>query len=633
MSIPGSVRSADRAAYTPAGSGPEPGKTPRPVRVFRWEGIIPILLLLALLAGAWAVFGGRMLRGLLVEAGSDALGAQLDVEKVDVGLTTATLRVSGVALADPFDRDRNLLEIGTIHVELEPRPLLEKKVIVRRLAVADVRTGTRRATPARPVTGGGFAPRALAEVQRFTAQFRVPPLSLTPFDTLRSLVLDPTQLRSVQAALSAAAGADSVKDAIEDGYASLRLQETLDSSAALLVRLQRFDIRAAGIDGVRRAVADVRAASARVDSARTRVETLVADARRGIDTLEGRLRAIDAARSEDYAFARGLLKLPTFEGPDLGAALFGEVTIERFQKALYWAALAREHAPPGLLPREHPGPKRLRRSGSTIQFVERDENPRFLLRRADLNAEVTSGLMAGRYVMAATDVTTEPAIVGRPTRFALRRAGGGDVDSLRVTGLLDHLGPVPRDAFNVHAAGVRLPVIPLPVIPYILDAGRGSSDLRFMLDGRRLAGRWSLRSSSIDWVMDSARARPLNAMESIVTRALTGIDDLEFAAEVSGTLDAPRLAVRSNLDRRVSERLRAVVGEEVRAAEARVRAQVDRLVEEKSAPVRARVVELRTDAERRVADARVKLDEEKARLEERLRTLSRGIPLPRVGVS
>jgi uncharacterized protein (TIGR03545 family) len=434
----------------------------------------------------------------------------------------------------------------------------------------------------------------------------------------------------VQAALLVASGADSVKQAIEWGYASLRLQETLDSSAALLARLQRFDIRSAGVEGTRTALAEVRAASARVDSTRRRVDALVAEARRGVDTLPERLRAVEEARQEDYAFARGLLKLPTFEGPDLGAALFGKVTIDRFQQAVYWATLAREHAPPGLLPREQPGPRRLRRSGTTVRFVELDRNPRFLLRRADLNVEVTGGSAAGKYVVAATDVTTEPSVLGRPTLFAARRTGGGDVDSLRITGSLDHVGARPRDVITVQAAGVRLPALTLPVLPYVLQPGRGTSELRFVMEGNRLSGRWTMRSPAIAWVADSARMRPLNTIESIVARALTGITNLEFTADIGGTLEAPRLAVRSNLDRQVSDRLKAVVGEEVKSAEAKVRAQVDRLVEEKTAPARARVAELRADSERRIADARARLDEEKRKIEERLKSLST-LPLPRIG--
>ena len=637
MSIPGSARSTDASAqYTPPAESREPKAESRrtKTRIFRWQGIVPILLLVALLVAGWQLFAGRIIRATLQDAGSDVLGTQLDVGSVSVGLLATNVEIRGIAVADPFDRNRNLFEVGGIRVELEPRPLLEKKIVIRRLAVADVKTGTRRATPAEPVTGGGFAPRALAEVQRFAGQFRVPLLSLTPFDELKAVVLDPTQLRSVQAALAVAGGADSVKQALEAGYAGLRLQETVDSSQALLARLQGFNLRAAGVDGTRRAIADVRAAQARVDSARNRVERLVADARTGVDTLQGRLRAIEDAKNEDYAFARGLLKLPTFEGPDLGAALFGKVTIDRFQQAVYWATLAREHAPPGLLPKEHPGPKRLRQSGTTIQFVEKADYPNFLLRRAEVNVDITSGFAAGKYAFAAADITSEPALVGRPMVFAARRTAGGDIDSLRVTGSLDHLGAKPRDVVNMHAAGVKLPAIALPVIPYTMDPGRGTSELRFMLDGNNVSGRWALRSNSLTWVTDSSRARALNTMESIVARALTGIRELELTADISGTLDAPRLAVRSNIDRQVSERLKAVVGEEVKAAEAKVRAQVNRLVEEKAAPARAKVAEVRSEADRRIADARTRLDEEKRKLEERLKSLSGGIPglpLPRIG--
>ena len=61
---------------------------------------------------------------------------------------------------------------------------------------------------------------------------------------------------------------------------------------------------------------------------------------------------LDEARKKDYAFAKSLLKLPTFSAPDIGNAFFGKVSLERFQQALYWAELARHYMPPGLLPRD-----------------------------------------------------------------------------------------------------------------------------------------------------------------------------------------------------------------------------------------------------------------------------------------
>src|SRR5688572_16550348 len=200
MSTAGSVRSGDKSRYTPperSGGAHDaaPGARKR-VRIFRWQGIIPIAVVLGLVLVGWTVFGDRVIRGTISEAGTKALGTQLDIANLNVRTFATTVELRGIALADPFDRNKNLIEIGRMVMELEPKPLLQKKVVVRRLTIADVQTGTRRATPALPVTGGGFAPRALAEVQRFARQFRVPLLSLVPLDSLKALVLDPTQLKA-----------------------------------------------------------------------------------------------------------------------------------------------------------------------------------------------------------------------------------------------------------------------------------------------------------------------------------------------------------------------------------------------------------------------------------------------------
>jgi len=49
---------------------------------------------------------------------------------------------------------------------------------------------------------------------------------------------------------------------------------------------------------------------------------------------------------------------------------------------------------------------------------------------------------------------------------------------------------------------------------------------------------------------------------------------------VRGTIKAPKLSVRSNLDDAIVQRLKAVVGEEVAKAEALARAKVDGIVTE-----------------------------------------------------
>jgi uncharacterized protein (TIGR03545 family) len=630
MSTAGSVRSGGAAPYGPPapGGGAPPNEAARPRRValFRWKGIIPLVLGLALVAAVWLLFADRILRDTLEEAGTKALGTELDVASLRIDAVNTAVELTGIAIADPFDAKRNLVEVKRLFVELEPAPLLEKKLVVTRLMIGDVRTGTTRATPARAVAGGGFAPSAMREMQRWAKQFDVPILSFTPIDTIKSIILDPTQLASVKAAIALGQHADSTRTALARGFGSLPIQQTLDSSRALLTRLQGTNVRTLGISGARTAVNDVRRAAARVDSLKRQIEALATTAKTAVDSLQGGLRAVDDARRSDYDFARRLIKLPSVDAPDVGAALFGKVTIDKVQQALYWTALARQYIPPGLLPKQTAGPPRLRASGTTVHFVKQDEYPSFLLRRADIDVTVTDGPARGKYIAAVTDATTEPALVGKPTLFAIRRvASGSGLDSLRITGALDHTKARPRDVLTVDAGGVQLPTLPIPGLPYRADPGRGSSTLRLTIDGDQLDARWGLASGEVGWIADTAATKRLNTIESLVARVLTGVPTLTMQAQVTGSLQAPKLAVSSNLDRVVGDQLRNLVGTQVAAAEAKVRARVDSLVEEKSAPVKAKVAEVRAEADKRIADARARLDAEKQKLDAQVKALSGGL--------
>src|SRR5438034_11238237 len=105
-------------------------------------------------------------------------------------------------------------------------------------------------------------------------------------------------------------------------------------------------------------------------------------------------------------------------------------------------------------------------------------------------------------------------------------------------------------------------------------------------------------------------------------RSVSGIPTLAVSASLTGSLARPRLAVSSNLDRALAERLRAVAGAELAVAERRVRAQVDSLVDGQVAPVLAKVTVLGGDVTRRLGGERTQLDDARKALEQRLRASS-----------
>jgi uncharacterized protein (TIGR03545 family) len=604
------------------------------VKIFRWKAIGPLLLLLALIVTLVILFAEPVARQTTEEVSTELLGTQVDVGRLDLLPKQASVDLGALQIADPFEPRRNLVEADRILLKLNPEALTEKKVVVERFALQGMRFGTARKTPARPVKGNGFAPQALKAVREWSRQFDVPLLQLTPIDTIKSLVLNPTQLGTVKAAQGLVARTDSTRQALEQGFQTLDIRGTVDSARALADMLAGTDPRKLGVDGTRQAIQSVQATLKQLDQAKQRLTGLQQNVQQGVKLLGSGVQDLDEARRRDYAFARSLLKLPTVSAPDIGNAFFGKVSVDRFQQALYWAELARHYMPPGLLPREDPGPKRLRAPGVTVRFPKEHEWPQFLMELGQVDFIIGDGLLKGDYAATVQGLTSAPALYGKPMVVSARRnAPGSVIAGLDVGAIVDHRTSSTRDSVSAKLRGVKLPSFDIPGLPFRLAPGTGAANLTFALRGDRLLGRWSIGTNEAAWSLDSAVERG-NDLEQLVWRVLSGVKRLDVNAQMSGTIKAPKLAVRSNLDDAIAQRLKAVVGEEVAKAEAMARAKVDSLVGDKVEPVKQRVATLQADATKRVGDEQARLDQVEADLQAQLKRLTGGlapdITLPKI---
>lgn len=595
------------------------------IKIFRWKAIGPLLLLLLVIGVLVVLFAEPVARDTTEEVSTELLGTQVDVGRLDLLPRQASVDLGALQVADPFEPRRNLVEADRIVLKLNPEALAEKKLVVERFALQGMRFGTTRKTPARPVKGNGFAPQALRAVRAWGQQFNVPILQLTPIDTIKQLVLNPAQLGTVQAAQGLLARTDSTRQALEQGFKAVDVRNTVDSARALADRLSKTDPRTLGLDGTRQAIQSVQQSLKELDAARKQVDGLQRNVTQGVKLLGTGVTNLDEARKRDYAFARSLLKLPTFSAPDIGNAFFGKVSIDRFQQALYWAELARHYMPPGLMPREDAGPKRLRASGTTVRFPKERSWPAFLLQLGQVDFTLASGLLKGAYAATVQGVTSDPALYGKPMLVSAKRdAPGSVIAGLDVGAVVDHRTASVRDSVSARLRGVQLPSFDIPGLPFRIAPGTGAASLTFALRGDRLLGRWSIGSNQVAWALDSAGGRRSD-LEQVVWRVVSGLKQLDVSAQVSGTIKAPRLSVRSNLDDAIAQQLKAVVGEEVAKAEALARGKVDSIVADKVEPVKQRVAAVQADATKRVADEQARLDKVEADLQAQLKRLTAGL--------
>lgn len=588
--------------------------TPR-VKVFRWRAVGPLLVLLVIAAVLWWLFADTIARRETQKVGTQVLGARVEIQDLHLDLAHGKVLIRGLTVASPHEAFRNLLQADELVADVDMVPLTEKKIIINRIAANGLRFGTARETDGRVAakSGAGIAGRVLAETRQWANQFQVPVLQLAT-GKISIDSLDPRRLSTIPAAEALGARADSSRKAWQTSFDTLRLGPTLDSAGATLEKLRRA--RATDLSTLNEA----RQAVDRLKRARDRVTTLERNVTQGVAGLKSGLAGLDSARRRDYAFARSLLKLPSLNAPDVSAALFAPGAIRPFERVLYYAQLARRYMPPGLLPRAATGPKRIRRAGEDVRFPKARNLPAFLLRSAELSFVLHPDVeQPQRYGGTLSGLTSDPALYGRPT---LATATG---PQLGAGLMLNHLRDIPVDTAGATVGGIRFPAFRFPGVPLRLDPGAATTQLGFNLNGDTIHARFAIRSANVRWTRDSGFAN--SQIGDLIWRAVSGISTLEVEARLSGALHKPDLAVRSNLDQAIAARLRAVLGEQVAAAEKQVRERVDALVNDKVGPVRARVTEIQTQAVAQVAQQRARLDEMQKQLEQRLREMTR-IRLP-----
>src|SRR5882672_29422 len=585
------------------------------MRIVRWRAITPLLVFTAIGALLWWLLADRLARRAAEAVGTAIVGAKVEIQGLHIDLAKGDVTVRGLTVASPHEALKNLFQADELVADIDMLPLLEKKVIIDRLAANGLRFGTPRATDGRvPVdSSGSVSGRVMTEARDWAQRFQVPALQLAT-GKIDVGTLDPRRLSAIPAAEALSARADSSRRTWQTGLDSLRLAATIDSATGTLTRLR--GARATDLA----ALSDARRAIEQLKQAGGRVTALERGVTGGLAALRAGVSGLDSAKQRDYAFARGLLKLPTLDAPEIGLALFAPSAVAQFQRALYWTQLARAHMPPGLLPRAEQGPPRVRRSGSTVRFPREHALPGFLLRTAELSFQLDpTAPQPKRYAGRLTGLTSDPALYGRPTLFE------ASAPAVTAAAMLDHVHATARDTAGATVQGVRLPLIQLPALLMALDPGQGTAQLGFALRGDTIRARWAIRSTHVQWSRDSATQGSTGA--DLLWRTLSGISDLQVDAGVTGTLSQPRLSVRSNLDEAIAARLRAMLGEEVAAAQRRLRAEVDRHVDPAVAPVRGRVASLQTEITGRLAQQRGRLDQAQKDLEGRLRELTR-IRLP-----
>src|SRR5437773_4710 len=390
-----------------------PGRRVEGGGLIRWKGTGPLLLFVGLLVGGWLLFADRLAKGAFESVGTAIVGAKVEVGRLHLDLSHGKVALNGLVVASPDEPFKNLLEADELTADIGVAPLLEKKVVIDRLAANGLRFGTARQADGRTA---GPSDGIKAQVGEFVQRLDVPILQLV-VGKVEVGQLDPNVLFTGREAQALVARADSAQAAWSAAVGSLDVQAAGDSGVAMAGRLRNAKPTDIGL------LADARRTLSQVRQARDRVEAVDRAVQSGVASLQAGAAELAAVRRRDYAIARRVLKVPSLDLPSMGAALFGPAAAARFQRALYWSRVAREYMPAGLWPQSAPGASWVRRAGTSVRFLREHTLPGFLLRDAELSFVLDATAPAARqrrYAGRLVGLTSSPRLYGHRPRCSPR---------------------------------------------------------------------------------------------------------------------------------------------------------------------------------------------------------------------
>lgn len=536
-------------------------------RYLRLGYLIPRLVLLVVLFCLVEFGSGWAVRYAVISGGEQAIGARVEVGKTVVSVLGARAVLADVRIANPQRPMENLLEADSLELDFEADSLLRRKAIADRGVIRGLRFGTPRETsgaldPTEPGDAGGSAPAWLGGA---------------------------AEKAVAQAADEWIAGLEDRFSAEADDFESVALANELAESWPA-----RFDAFAAeaqqvqdDVDALRRIAEEARSNPLRHADFLRSAPQKAAELKQRLASLHTQLAAlpaevaadkqrIEGAKQRDEQRLRERLQVNQLDPQSLTTQLLGERVTGSLSELIGWVRWTREMIP-GRTARRATTP---RDRGLDIHFAGVRQRPDLLIRELQLSGTTRLGGRPVELTGLVTDFTNAPALHGKPMQVELATTGALP---LHVRATIDRSGDKPIDSLLVDCPAFDLPAAKLGNAEKFgleMDASVAMLKVDLRIEGERLAGEVHLVQDRVALVtqVGPKASKLVRRLGSISGGQVASVREPFTRVSLSGTLDDPKMAIRSTLGPAIAESLQnaatQVAKAEVEQQLAKVRSQV-----------------------------------------------------------
>jgi len=534
-------------------------------------------------------------------AGEKAVGAKVEIDGLHLHLFPLGIEWSKMQAANPNDTWKNLFQTGRVSFNINTGQLLRGKYIVNVVELKDFIVGTKRTTDGAlskekvtsvktetGVSGEGnvaanhtdnssyfskLADDAFKNTVTTTSLFDLAKLrNGFNVDSLIS-ILDMKSIKHI----------DTLKTQIDqlNGQWS-SLQKDLDAQKQKALDIEKqvkaIDVsKLNNIQNVMQAIKTVDNAKKSINDISGFVSNKTSSIKDNVQTITTSVGDLKNYVNQDFDKLKSMAKLPSINTSGMASLLVGNEMYKRAQKYLYWADFARSNIKKYSPQPDYTYPPRFK--GQDIRFPEDRGYPKFWIKKVDLSGGTDKS--AETYFTAsgnADNISDNQRLTGQPITIALQ--GTTDQRALKLGAMFDRRSDVPSDEFNVSLAGVPVSDFSLgnsSFLPTKVAKANMDTQAKLSLVGNRIDAnvKFDLKNVSLQF-----QSQPKNVVEQLFRQVLEGVKNFNVGMRMWNTDGPFKVALSTDLDKLLAQKVSAVVGEEIARLQSDLRKKFDAKVQE-----------------------------------------------------
>jgi uncharacterized protein (TIGR03545 family) len=545
----------------------------------RFEAIIPVFILSLITFLYFSIYFDRHLKGLLEYVGTQANGAEVNVDSINTSFIRGTFDLNRLEVTDKAAPELNSLEIGNIHYNFLWDALLRMKFVVEEASINNIQIMKPRRTPGKVLPPEPARPSKINELQnQVMAQVQNKYGGNMLGDALA--ILDggdyKDQIGAIGGALKSEARAQEMvaevnsktefwDNKIKELSDTTKLKE-IETEIQAISQEKDFLKKAQGAKKLNDHLKTVENHYKEVQSASNKLKS-------EIDAVAKYPKELQNIINEDIASLKNRFSIPQVDFKDMAMHLFAGEFAEYISKARKYQALSKQYIPEKKEEKNEiiPSP---RAEGRTYLYPVTTSYPLFWLKRAAISSQGTPGSYSGDLKGELTNVTTDPKHVKKPVLLDIQ----GNFPDVQVMGVkalvtIDHTQMTPKQS-------TMLQVNSFPVAERLF-VNNENLKFGFLNANGSTTFTAALTDGHIDMKWTSALAQPKFMVETknkvakeMLDNILSGVPVININGSASGSFTQLKMNINSNLGEELSQGFSREIGAKVAAAHAKLNSLV-----------------------------------------------------------